>query len=94
MRIQLNGAWRELAPTTVGAPGPPGAAASADAVGATAGALSAAAPTLAAMLRICGYGEAIVATAVNGEFVPARARGEIHLRDGDRVEVLAPMQGG
>jgi sulfur carrier protein len=46
------------------------------------------------MLRICGYGEAIVATAVNGEFVPARARGEIHLRDGDRVEVLAPMQGG
>jgi sulfur carrier protein len=72
MRIQLNGAWRELSGNSP----------------------AAALPTLAAMLRMCGYGEAIVATAVNGEFVPARARGEIQLQDGDRVEVLAPMQGG
>jgi len=78
VRIQLNGAWRELA----------------DGTGGGAAALPAQAPTLAAMLRVCGYAGAMVATAVNGEFVPARARGELHLRDGDRVEVLAAMQGG
>jgi thiamine biosynthesis protein ThiS len=31
---------------------------------------------------------------VNGEFVAVQAREQILLRDGDRVEVLAPMQGG
>ncbi|PRZ45463.1 sulfur carrier protein ThiS [Tritonibacter scottomollicae] len=35
-----------------------------------------------------------VATAVNEEFVPASLRGSCHLKDGDRVEVVAPMQGG
>ena len=78
MRIQLNGAWREL---------PAGAAdaALAEAAGSQ---------TLAAMLLICGYAGATVATAVNGEFVPAPARAQTKLQDGDRVEVLAPMQGG
>jgi sulfur carrier protein len=51
-------------------------------------------PTLAALLQACGYGVATVATAVNGEFVPAQGRAEMSLSDGDRVEVLAPMQGG
>lgn len=41
-----------------------------------------------------GYGEATVATAVNGGFVPAAARGARQLADGDRLEVLAPRQGG
>ncbi|HUA87824.1 MAG TPA: sulfur carrier protein ThiS [Steroidobacteraceae bacterium] len=41
-----------------------------------------------------GYGEALVSTAVNGEFVPVAARSSTALRDGDRIEVLAPMQGG
>ena len=58
------------------------------------GAAAGAAPTLASMLLGCGYEGATVATAVNGEFVPARERSELCLRDGDRVEVLAPMQGG
>jgi len=41
-----------------------------------------------------GYGGRIVATAVNDEFVAADARPTLELSDGDRVEVLAPMQGG
>jgi sulfur carrier protein len=53
-----------------------------------------AAVDLAAALRELGYGEAVVATAVNGEFVPAGARPAARLTEGDRVEVLAPMQGG
>ena len=53
-----------------------------------------AAETLATALLRLDYGEAKVATALNGEFVPARKRGETALRDGDRVEIVAPRQGG
>jgi sulfur carrier protein len=53
-----------------------------------------AATTLAQALIDLGWGEAKVATALNGEFVPAAARATQTLRDGDRIEVLAPMQGG
>jgi len=35
-----------------------------------------------------------VATAVNESFVPAQNRAETKLNNGDRVEILAPMQGG
>jgi sulfur carrier protein len=49
---------------------------------------------LATALVELGYGEAVVATAVNGEFVPATSRQGARLAEGDRVEVLAPMQGG
>jgi len=35
----------------------------------------------------------VVTTAVNGEFVAAGVRPRTRLADGDRVEVLAPMQG-
>jgi sulfur carrier protein len=49
---------------------------------------------LAAALEDLGYGESVVTTAVNGEFVAVQAREQILLRDGDSVEVLAPMQGG
>ncbi len=51
-------------------------------------------PTVASVLDQLGYGHSLVATALNGEFVPARARGGVSVRDGDRLEVLAPMQGG
>jgi sulfur carrier protein len=50
--------------------------------------------TLAEALAELGYAGRIVATAVNGEFVPARKRAETALKDGDRIEVVAPMQGG
>jgi sulfur carrier protein len=49
---------------------------------------------LAAVLAELGYGDAVVATAVNGEFVAAAARSATPIADGDRLEVLAPMQGG
>ncbi|KRS10913.1 hypothetical protein XM53_18440 [Roseovarius atlanticus] len=52
------------------------------------------APTLAALLTAQGYGDAKIATAVNGTFVPASLRADHALADGDSVEVLAPMQGG
>ena len=51
-------------------------------------------PTLADALTELGWAEARVATAVNGDFVPKVARAETALKDGDRLEVLAPMQGG
>ncbi|WP_045390570.1 sulfur carrier protein ThiS [Falsirhodobacter sp. alg1] len=35
-----------------------------------------------------------VATALNGTFVPAAARGTTALTEGALLEVLAPMQGG
>ncbi len=53
-----------------------------------------AATTLADALVELGWGAAKVATAINGDFVPASARATQTLRDGDRIEVLAPMQGG
>ena len=53
-----------------------------------------AAAQLSAVLQELGYGEAVVATAVNGEFVAAGVRSCTRLAEGDRVEVLAPMQGG
>ena len=49
---------------------------------------------LEAALGELGYGEARVATALNGEFVPVAERAATALADGDRLEVLAPMQGG
>lgn len=49
---------------------------------------------LASALEQLGFGGAVVATALNGEFVAASARGSVALSEGDRLEVLAPMQGG
>jgi sulfur carrier protein len=53
-----------------------------------------AAPTLDALLIELGHGGAKVATAVNERFVPAALRPEQRLNDGDRVEIVAPRQGG
>lgn len=51
------------------------------------------ATTLSDLLAEQGFGPK-VATARNGGFVPAALRGETALAPGDRVEVLAAMQGG
>ena len=53
-----------------------------------------AAGTLAEALAELGYAGRIVATALNGEFVPARKRADAALSEGDRIEIVAPMQGG
>ena len=52
------------------------------------------ADTLAAALEELGYGNATVATAHNGEFVAVHERSDTPLAPGDRIEVVAPMQGG
>lgn len=49
---------------------------------------------VAGALLELGYGDAVVATALNGEFIPTNARSTTGLNEGDRLEVLAPMQGG
>ena len=51
-------------------------------------------PHIARLLEENGYAGATIATAVNGEFVAAALRSNQHLENGDRIEVLAPMQGG
>lgn len=53
-----------------------------------------AAETLAEALQALDYADAVVATALNSEFVPARARAETRLAEDDRIEILAPRQGG
>jgi len=50
--------------------------------------------TVTAALEELGFSGAVVATAVNGEFVGAADRSATSLRPDDRLEVLAPMQGG
>ena len=50
--------------------------------------------TLAALLEELGYKDATVATARNGEFVSAASRDAEQVKDGDRIEILAPMKGG
>lgn len=45
-------------------------------------------------LEELGYGDAMVATAVNGAFVGQPERAHTTLKANDKVEILAPMQGG
>ena len=52
------------------------------------------AANLAEALKALDYADAIVATALNGEFVPARKREATPVKDGDRIEIVAPRQGG
>lgn len=49
--------------------------------------------TLGALLVELGL-SGRVATALNEEFVPATLREKLVLKAGDRVEIVAPMQGG
>ncbi|CAK01181.1 sulfur carrier protein ThiS [Bartonella tribocorum] len=41
-----------------------------------------------------GYEGNWLATAVNAEVVPLEARNQFILHEGDKVEILSPMQGG
>jgi sulfur carrier protein len=51
-----------------------------------------AAATLADALAALAYEDAVVATALNGAFVPKRQRALTTLKD--RIEIVAPRQGG
>ncbi|MDX8437189.1 sulfur carrier protein ThiS [Mesorhizobium abyssinicae] len=52
------------------------------------------ATTLDALLKELDYEGGWLATALNGDVVPAASRAEFRLADGDRIEILSPMQGG
>ncbi len=52
------------------------------------------AKSLEELCRELGFSEAKIATARNGDFVPARTRAAIALAEGDAIEVLSPRQGG
>ena len=50
--------------------------------------------TLDELCRELGFLEGKVATARNGEFVPAKLRAGARLAEGDAIELLSPRQGG
>jgi sulfur carrier protein len=52
------------------------------------------ATTLAELCAALGYGEMKVATALNGDFVAAGSRARTALSPDDRIEIVAPRQGG
>jgi sulfur carrier protein len=54
----------------------------------------AAAETLAALLVELEFQGGWLATALNGEVVPASERDRCRLTEGDRIEILSPMKGG
>jgi sulfur carrier protein len=53
-----------------------------------------AATTLAELLAALDYEGDWLATAVNCDLVHKANRAEFQLSDGDRIEILSPMQGG
>jgi sulfur carrier protein len=52
------------------------------------------AQTIAELLDELGYEDIPVATAKNMSVVRKRERAETKLSEGDRIEILVPMQGG
>ncbi len=52
------------------------------------------ATSLEGILDELGHGGAKVATAVNEDFVPAALRDSTEILEGDRIEIVAPRQGG
>jgi sulfur carrier protein len=50
--------------------------------------------TLAELVAGRGFAETQVATALNGDFVARSARAATLLREGEKVEIVAPRQGG
>lgn len=52
------------------------------------------AKTLEELCAKLGFDDAKIATAVNGNFVAAAARGKTPLAEADEVEIVAPRQGG
>lgn len=46
------------------------------------------------LLEKLGYEENWLAIAVNAEVVPLQERSQFILHEGDKIEILSPMQGG
>lgn len=52
------------------------------------------AKTVAELIVECGFEEMPVATALNMAVIRKKDRAATAIKDGDRVEILVPMQGG
>ena len=52
------------------------------------------AETLHALVTERGLGDARIATALNGDFVPAASRSATKLAKGDRIEIVSARHGG
>ncbi len=52
------------------------------------------AKTLGELCTALGHGLDKIATARNGDFVPATQRGETSIAENDSIEIVAPRQGG
>ncbi len=52
------------------------------------------AENLAELCQLLELGDSKVATALNGMFVPEDGRHAHLLRDGDKIEILTPREGG
>lgn len=50
--------------------------------------------SLLQMLDGSSYQAGIFAVALNGDFIPKSRYADVQLKDGDRIELVAPMQGG
>ncbi|MBO0142639.1 sulfur carrier protein ThiS [Agrobacterium sp. Ap1] len=50
--------------------------------------------TLAELLAALEYEGEWLATAINGDLVHREDRADARLQEGDRIEILSPMQGG
>ena len=51
-------------------------------------------PVLSDALIELGYASPAIATALNGAFVAKTERETTNLRENDRLDIVAPMQGG
>ena len=49
---------------------------------------------IAALLQRMGYGHGHYAVALNGEYIPRTEYAVTDLREGDTVDIVAPIQGG
>lgn len=50
--------------------------------------------TLESVMNNEGYQNMTVAAAINENFVPKSQWAQTHLKDGDAIDIVAPMQGG
>ena len=49
---------------------------------------------LSMVLLELGYKQMKLATALNGDFISVEQRDNTELKDGDKLEILSPQQGG
>ncbi|WP_420410797.1 sulfur carrier protein ThiS [Roseibium sp.] len=52
------------------------------------------AKTLDVLIAELGFEPEFLATALNSDFVPVEERADCVLKEGDKIEILSPRQGG